>query len=99
MLLLSSIDFFQNELFQKKKSGTGLECQTIWIQIWTDMSCSGSKLFAKVISRQQKLPLARKELNKTILYLLSIFHRIGTGKLKSIIKHLIKKFIEMCLNL
>ena len=44
---LSSSDFFQNQLFRKLFSGIPLECQTIRIQSW-----SGSKLFAKVISRR-----------------------------------------------
>ena len=56
MLLLSSADFFQNDFFKKNLlTDTPSEFQTVWIQ-------SGFKLFAKVISRQQKLPLARKEL-------------------------------------
>ena len=58
MLLFSSEDFFQNLLFQKILSGTLSECQMVWNQI---MTWSGSKLFAKSVSRQQKLPLARKE--------------------------------------
>ena len=37
MLLLSSGDFFQNQLFQKILSGTLSECQTVWIQIRTDI--------------------------------------------------------------
>ena len=46
-------------------------CQTVWIHIrpdilsgliWVQTVCR-SKLFAKVISRQQKLPLAGKDLN------------------------------------
>ena len=54
MLLLSSADLskltFENYIFQKKntkKTGIQSECQTVWVQ-----------LFAKVIRRQQKLPLA-----------------------------------------
>ena len=35
MLLMSSADFFQNQPFQKRLSGTLSECQTIWIQIRT----------------------------------------------------------------
>ena len=66
MFLLSSADFFSKLTFQKILSGTLSESQTVWIQIRTDilslgLSCSGLKLFAKVISRQQKLPLERKE--------------------------------------
>ena len=62
---LLSADFFQNLLFQKIISGTPSECQMVWIQIRTDVIClswSWSKLFAKVISRWQKWPHARKEL-------------------------------------
>ena len=33
MLFLSSADFFQNQLFQKKLSGMQSECQTVGIQI------------------------------------------------------------------
>ena len=33
----SSADFFQNLLFQKIISGTLTECQTVWIQIRTDI--------------------------------------------------------------
>ena len=49
---LSSADFFQNLLFEKNLSGIPSECQTVWTQIRPDDSDeSGSKLFAKVISR------------------------------------------------
>ena len=37
LLLLSSTDFFQKELFQKILSGTQSECHTVWIQIRTDI--------------------------------------------------------------
>ena len=37
MLLLTSADFFQNIFFQKILSGTLSECQTVWIQIRTDI--------------------------------------------------------------
>ena len=49
------------------------ECQINWIQISTDrgpMFCQswvGSKLFAKVISRRQKLSLVKKELKYQLL--------------------------------
>ena len=56
MLLLSSADFFQKIL-----SGALSECQIVWVQTRNNIL---SKLFAKVISRQQKLLLARKELIK-----------------------------------
>ena len=36
MFLLSSADFFQNQLFQNILSGTLSECQAVWIQIRTD---------------------------------------------------------------
>ena len=49
---------FQNLLFQKFLSGL-MFCR----------SRSWSKLFAKIISRRQKLPLARKELQvKTVIF-------------------------------
>ena len=47
---LSSADFFQNQLFQKKISGIQSECQTVWIQIrpnilsgliWHQAICKG----------------------------------------------------------
>ena len=61
--------FFLKLAFCKKffqQLSTLSECQTVWIQIrptfcWT---WSGSKLFAKVISRQQKSQLARNELSE-----------------------------------
>ena len=68
--ILSSADFFQNELFQNILSGTLSECQTVWTQIKINVTCSvgpdqfGFKLFAKVISR----PLARKENNLEFMY-------------------------------
>ena len=37
MFLLSFADFFQNRRFQKILSGTLSECQTVWIQIRTDI--------------------------------------------------------------
>ena len=57
--------FFLIYFFKKNLSGIPSECQTVWIQIRPDVSSawSGPKLFAKVISRQQKSPLAGKELN------------------------------------
>ena len=47
------LTFFQNYLFQKIISGTLSVCQMVWIQIEC-RSWSGSKLFAKVISRRPK---------------------------------------------
>ena len=61
MLLLSFVDFFKNLLFQKILSGTLSECQMVWIHICR--SSTGSKLFAKVISRRQKWLPARKVIN------------------------------------
>ena len=37
MLLLSSADFFQNELFSKNLSGTLAVSQMVWIQIRADI--------------------------------------------------------------
>ena len=54
MILLWSAVFFQNQPFQKILSGKLSECQTVWIQIRTDII-----LFAKVSSRRKKLLLAR----------------------------------------
>ena len=52
--LLSSANFFQNQLFQKILSGIPSECQTVWIQIRPDIcrAWSGYKLFANVIGRR-----------------------------------------------
>ena len=56
MVLLSSADFFQNELFQTILSGILSACQIVRIRsgLMFCQSCSGSKLFAKVTSRRQK---------------------------------------------
>ena len=35
--ILSSADFFQNQLFQTILSGIPSECQTDWIQIWSNI--------------------------------------------------------------
>ena len=35
--ILSSVDFFQNQLFGKILSRIKSECQTDWIQIWPDI--------------------------------------------------------------
>ena len=59
-----SCDDFSKLTFQEILSGTLSVCQTVWSQIRTDiecLSCSGSKLFTKLISRRQMSPLARKE--------------------------------------
>ena len=50
--------------FKKALSGILSECQTVWIQIRPDVLSSliWVQLFAKVISRRQKSPLAGKEL-------------------------------------
>ena len=37
---LSSVDFFQNKLFQRIFSGLPLECQTVWIKIRPDKMSS-----------------------------------------------------------
>ena len=55
---LSSADF--NQLFRKIISGILSECQGVWIQV----RHLGFKLFVKIISRQQNLPLAGKEFFK-----------------------------------
>ena len=60
MLMLLSVDFFQNNFFQKFLSGTLSECQMVCIQNRRDRTLI-------LIIRRQKLPLARKELNPTAL--------------------------------
>ena len=67
MLLLSSADFFQNQLFQKILSGTLSECQTVWIQIRTDI-VSVLIWVQTVCKSYQQTTLVSKEL---IQYLLS----------------------------
>ena len=56
MLLLSTADFFQNGLFQKKYFGN-----TIRVSNSLDPDL-GLNCLQRLISRQQKLSLARKEL-------------------------------------
>ena len=65
MLLLSSADFFQNQILQKKKkSGTLSECQTVWIQIKTDILsvllgvqtvCKGYQKTTKVAASKERV--------------------------------------------
>ena len=72
MLLLSSTDYFQNKLFQNL-SGTLLECQTVWIQIRTDV-LSVLILVQTVFQGYQKmtkLPLVRNCFLCNILNLLN----------------------------
>ena len=58
LIVWLSAGFFQNYLIKKNLPGTLSQCQTVRNQIRTDIfwSWSGSKLFAKVINRQQKWP-------------------------------------------
>ena len=63
MILYSSADFLQNKL--KKLLGTLVRGQTVWIQVW---SWFEYKLFTIVISRRQKLLLARKQFRKLSHY-------------------------------
>ena len=58
------LTFFQNYLFQKKFSGTPLECQTVWIQIRTDVVsvliwiqtvCKDYKQTAKVAACKERV--------------------------------------------
>ena len=59
MLLLPSADFFSKLIFQKSFQEP-YQWQTVWIQIRTEKLLV--LIWQKVISKQQKLPLARKEL-------------------------------------
>ena len=54
--VLSSADFFQNQSFRKIPSALPLGCQIAWILIRPDVrrAWSGSKPFAKVISRRHQ---------------------------------------------
>ena len=54
MFLLSYAEFFKINFFKKFYQGNGVD---------PDQSWSGSKLFAKVVSRQQKLQLLRTVLS------------------------------------
>ena len=58
MFLLSSVDFLQNKVFTNKPLGPLSECQTVWIQIKTDIlwSSSGLKLFAKYFWQMTQFP-------------------------------------------
>ena len=72
-VLLSSADFFQNNLFQKDLSRTLSEYQMIWIQIRTDT------LFANVIiSRQQKTPKVYKQFGEQTAFVLNGGKRFNT---------------------
>ena len=65
MLLFSSADLF-NFFSRKNLSGTLFECQTVWIQIRTDVIV-GPDLGPNCLQRlsaDDKLPPARKGLNK-----------------------------------
>ena len=66
------MDFFLKLTFSKNLSVIQSECQTVWIQIRPDetqtfcRAWSGSKLFAKAISRWQKSPQSGKELKCSV---------------------------------
>ena len=64
MILLSSADFFQNELFSKKSSGTLLEYHMVWIQIrtnilsvviWVQTVCKGHQHMTKVAASKERI--------------------------------------------
>ena len=64
MLMLSSADFFQNLLFQKKISGSLSECQMVWIQIrtnilavliWVQTVCEGNQQTTKVAASKKRV--------------------------------------------
>ena len=63
MFLLSSAGIFQNQLFQKLRSGTLSECQTVWIQIRTDVLlvlirvqtvCKGDQQTIQVVNSKER---------------------------------------------
>ena len=64
MLLMSSADFFQNEPFRKILSGTLSECETVWIQIrtdilsvlmWVQTVCKGYQQTTKVAASKERV--------------------------------------------
>ena len=66
MLLLSSADFFQNLPSPKILSGTLSKCQTIWIQIrtdilsvllWVQTVCKGYHQTTKVVASKERVDL------------------------------------------
>ena len=60
LLIFSKLTFFNNK-------NPEYQCQTVWTQIKPDiLAWSGSKLVAKVFSRQQKLPIGGKKLIKIL---------------------------------
>ena len=61
MLSFWSADFFQNLLFQKIISGIPSACQTVWIQIRTNILLVLT--WIKTVCRQQKLSPAGKSLS------------------------------------
>ena len=79
MLLLCFADFFKITLKTKILKGTLSECQIVWIQIRILSVLIRVTVCAKVISRRQKSPLARKELKMKMLLK---SHR-GLEKMKS----------------
>ena len=70
MLLLSSGDFFQNELFRKVLSGALSECQTVWIQIrtdilsiliWVQILCKGYQQTKEVTASKERIDETTEE--------------------------------------
>ena len=62
MLLLSSADFFQNELFRKILSGTLSESVLIWVQT----VCKGYQQMTK--------GAASKDLKRVKIFIIGFFH-------------------------
>ena len=79
-----SADFFQNYLFQNILSETLSECQTVWIQIRTDLSvliwfqtvCKGYQFDTKIAASQERVkghtPLFSIMLIVSISYFISV---------------------------
>ena len=72
MFLLLSADFLQNQVFTNKPPGPLSECQTVWIQIKTDIlwSSSGFKLFAKDYWQTTQFPAGMQRVTTGIIYYL-----------------------------
>ena len=62
------LTFFKINFFEKTLAGIPSECQTVWIQIRTDI-LSVPTFCAEVINRWQKSPLARKEILERPFYM------------------------------
>ena len=90
---LSSADFFQNYLFQKILSGTLSECQTVWIQvrtdilsvlIWVQTVCKGYQQTTKFTASKERVKTTPYNLRHRKLYWSLIWIQICLPCLRSV---------------